>query len=93
MTKQIKNKFNSHATAAAGPSDRKIMSKQVDGEAKYRSHSHGALPSLDEFSQVNKRNNAADDDEDDINGIWSASQLASKQAKVKKASPIQVSTY
>lgn len=69
MTKQLKNKFKT--------------SKAED--LKLRSHSHGALPSLDEFSQVKSTSS----EEDDINGIWSASQLqASKQAKENQNSSI-----
>ena len=60
--KSLKSKFNKSETE---------MSKK-------RSHSHGALPMLDEFKNDSLEQS---DEEDDINGIWSASQLASKQAK------------
>ena len=69
MTKQLKNKF-------------KNKEERQSENLKLRSHSHGALPSLDEFSQVKHSSEI----EDDINGIWSASQLqASKQAKENAA--------
>ena len=38
---------------------------------------------MDEFSQKSRQENV-EEVEDDINGIWSASQLASKQAKKAK---------
>lgn len=80
MTKQIRSKFHPPSPSSNGMKNNESMSK-------LRSHSHGALPSLDEFKS--SANNL--DDEDDINGIWSASQLASKQAKENanknKASP------
>ena len=70
MTKQLKNKFKNK--------------EGQDQNLKLRSHSHGALPSLDEFSQV--KHSTSSEIEDDINGIWSASQLqASKQAKENAA--------
>ena len=72
MTKQLKNKF-------------KNKEERQSENLKLRSHSHGALPSLDEFSQVKHSSEI----EDDINGIWSASQLqASKQAKENQNSSI-----
>ena len=71
MTKQLKNKF-------------KNKEERQSENLKLRSHSHGALPSLDEFSQV--KHSTSSEIEDDINGIWSASQLqASKQAKENAA--------
>ena len=49
--------------------------------SKFRSHSHGALPSLDEFTK-SVVPEEVDDLEDDINGIWSASQLAAKEKNI-----------
>lgn len=57
----------------------KIQKKGDENLNKLRSHSHGALPSLDEFQNKNDES-----EDEDINGIWSASQLASKQAKEQK---------
>ena len=87
VTKQIKNKFSSSLI-------NKKKSDQIGNNhpgvdvvgsnnsmSKFRSHSHGALPSLDEFTK-SVVPEEVDDLEDDINGIWSASQLAAKEKNI-----------
>ncbi len=96
VTKQIKNKFGNHqvkskdqSTTSSGASNASTSASSMTNSSKFRSTSHGALHSLNEFVNSNKRpeNNSIEDNDssDDINGIWSASQLASKTAK--KAQP------
>ena len=75
VTKQIKNKFSSSLKT-------KKIDESMSTSAKFRSHSHGALPSLDEFAKVPE-----EDLEDDINGIWSASQLAAKEKNTQHSTP------
>ena len=81
--KQIQNKFHKKSIKNNDNNGNDPMSK-------FRSHSHGALPNLSEFHVKDPDQDQDDHDdiidhndeeEDDINGIWSASQLASKQAK------------
>ena len=78
MTKQLKNKFQQQGNGTGN--------SKSNLDIKLRSHSHGALPSLDEFSQVKSISTS---EEDEINGIWSASQLASKQAKENAISTVK----
>lgn len=84
MTKQIRSKFHPQTNGGSKTPNESM--------SKLRSHSHGALPSLDEFKSSA---NNLHDDEDDINGIWSASQLASSRqakenaAKSKTSSPMK----
>ena len=78
VTKQIKNKFSSSLKTK-----NKIDESNMSTSAKFRSHSHGALPSLDEFA----KNIPEEDLEDDINGIWSASQLAAKEKNTQHSTP------
>ena len=78
VTKQIKNKFSSagltnKSSKNGGKDSMSTFGDHSNAMSKFRSHSHGALPSLDEFTKN------PEFDEDDINGIWSASQLAAKE--------------
>jgi len=88
LSKQIRSKFNTASSNNVNnPSNGKSKQSSNSAEAmsKFRSHSYGALPSLDEFGHKSRREIVREEEEeDDINGIWSASQLASKQAKAKE---------
>ena len=84
VTKQIKNKFSSANKSSSKNGGENNSSNAM---SKFRSHSHGALPSLDEFSQK-----VPEFDEDDINGIWSASQLAAKEKNNIQNTPNKTKT-
>jgi hypothetical protein len=89
LSKQIRSKFNTASSNNVNnPSNGKSTKSSTSSEAmsKFRSHSYGALPSLDEFGHQKSRREIVreEEEEDDINGIWSASQLASKHAKAKE---------
>ena len=89
VTKQIKNKFISKKKDQIGNNpgvgDVGVVGNNSNNNSammsKFRSHSHGALPSLDEFTK-SVVPEEVDDLEDDINGIWSASQLAAKEKNI-----------
>ena len=76
--KAVQDKYLRSSTSVTKLIKFKLQSqKSKENLSKFRSSSHGALPSLDEFGGHHQ--NVQNDEEDDFNGIWSASHMASKQ--------------
>lgn len=82
----VQDKYLKSSTSVTKLIKFKQQPKSKENLSKFRSSSHGALHSLDDFGHVTTSNN--NDDEDDFNGIWSASHLASRHRDSSKKTTI-----